>query len=243
VLPILRGAEPSDTSEETSNPREDEMSNRSIGLSDQLYSYFEQVAFREPEILKELRAETERLGGIFSMQIGPEQGAFMAMLVKLTGARRILEVGTFTGYSSLAMALAGDARIIAADVSEEWTNVARRYWKQADVDDRIELRLGPGKETIDQLLSAGEAGRFDMMFIDADKTSYDAYYEGGLKLLRHGGLIMIDNVLWDGKVADESVKDEDTAAIRALNTKIMADPRVDLVMTPICDGLTLARKR
>jgi predicted O-methyltransferase YrrM len=219
------------------------MSNRSIGLSDQLYSYYEKVAFREPDILKELRAETERLGGLFTMQIGPEQGAFMAMLVKLTNAARILEIGTFTGYSSLAMALAGEARIIAADVSEEWTNVARRYWKRAGVDGRIELRLGSGTQTINQLLAAGEAGRFDMMFIDADKTSYDAYYEGGLKLLRQGGLMLIDNVLWDGKVADESVNDADTAAIRALNAKIMADPRVDLVMTPICDGLTLARKR
>jgi predicted O-methyltransferase YrrM len=226
-----------------SQPREGNMSNRSIGLNDQLYSYYEQVAFREPEILKELRAETERLGGIFTMQIGPEQGAFMAMLVKLTGARRILEVGTFTGYSSLAMALASDAHIIAADVSEEWTNVARRYWKRAGVDGRIELRLGPGTHTIEQLLSEGQAGRFDIMFIDADKTSYDAYYEGGLKLLHQGGLIMIDNVLWDGKVADQSINDEDTAAIRALNAKIMADPRVDLVMTPICDGLTLARKK
>lgn len=219
------------------------MSNRSIGLSDPLYRYYETVAFREPVILKELRGETEKLRGIYSMQIGPEQGAFMAMLVKLTDPKRILEIGTFTGYSSLAMALAGDAQIIAADMSEEWTNVARRYWKRAGVDGRIELRLGPGAETIAALLSEGGAGSFDMMFIDADKTSYDTYYEGGLELLRQGGLMLIDNVLWDGKVADASANDPDSSALKALNTKIAADERVDFVMTPICDGLTMARKR
>jgi predicted O-methyltransferase YrrM len=222
---------------------EEAMSNKSIGLSDELYRYFETVAFREPAILKELRAETEKLGGVFSMQIGPEQGAFMAMLVKLTSPKRILEIGTFTGYSSLAMALAGDAHIIAADMSEEWTNVARRYWKRAGADGRIELRLGPGAQTISALLSEGRAGSFDMMFIDADKASYDLYYEGGLKLLRQGGLMLIDNVLWDGKVADASVNDPDTSALRALNAKIKADERVDFVMVPICDGLTMVRKR
>jgi caffeoyl-CoA O-methyltransferase len=177
------------------------------------------------------------------MQIGPEQGAFMAMLVKLMGAKRILEVGTFTGYSSLAMALTGDVKIIAADVSEEWTNVARKYWKKAGVDGRIELRLGPAAETLEQLLKTGEAQHFDLMFIDADKSSYDTYYEGGLKLLRTGGVMLIDNVLWSGSVADPSVKDEDTSALRALNAKIMADIRVELVMVPICDGLTMARKK
>jgi predicted O-methyltransferase YrrM len=223
--------------------KEEKMSNKSIGLSNELYTYFETVAFREPAILKELRAETAKLGGVFSMQIGPEQGAFMAMLVKLTNAKRILEIGTFTGYSSLAMALAGDAHIIAADMSEEWTNVARRYWKRAGVDGRIELRLEPGVETISALLSGGGAGSFDMMFIDADKSSYDSYYEGGLQLLRQGGLMLIDNVLWDGKVADASVSDTDTSALRALNVKIKADERVDFVMVPICDGLTMARKK
>lgn len=219
------------------------MSNRSIGLSDELYAYYETVAFREPGILSKLRAETEKLGGVFSMQIGPEQGAFMAMLVKLTNPKRILEIGTFTGYSSLSMALAGGTQIIAADMSEEWTTIARRYWKRAGVDGRIELRLGPGDDTIAALLSESAAGSFDMMFIDADKASYDAYYEGGLKLLRQGGLMLIDNVLWDGKVADASVNDPDTSALRALNAKIKADERVDFVMTPICDGLTMARKR
>jgi predicted O-methyltransferase YrrM len=219
------------------------MTGKTIGLEGRLYDYYAAHAYREPEILKELRAETARLGGLAQMQIGPEQGAFMAMLVKLMSAKRILEVGTFTGYSSLAMALTGEVKIIAADVSEEWTNVARKYWKKAGVDGRIELRLGPAAETLEQLLKAGEASRFDLVFIDADKISYDIYYEGGLKLLRAGGVMLIDNVLWSGSVADPSIKDEDTLALRALNTKIMADTRVDLVMVPICDGVTMVRKK
>ena len=219
------------------------MTGKTIGLEGRLYDYYAAHAYREPEILKQLRAETARLGGLSQMQIGPEQGAFMAMLVKLMGAKRILEVGTFTGYSSLAMALMGDVKIITADMSEEWTNVARKYWKKAGVDGRIELRLGPASETLEQLLKAGEASRFDLMFIDADKSSYDIYYEGGLKLLRPGGVMLIDNVLWSGSVADPSIKDEDTSALRALNAKIMADARVDLVMVPICDGVTMARRK
>jgi predicted O-methyltransferase YrrM len=219
------------------------MTGKTIGLEGRLYDYYAAHAYREPEILKELRAETARLGGLAQMQIGPEQGAFMAMLVKLMGAKRILEVGTFTGYSSLAMALTGEVKIIAADVSEEWTNVARKYWKKAGVADRIELRLGPAAETLEQLLKAGEASRFDLMFVDADKTSYDIYYEGGLKLLRLGGVMLIDNVLWSGSVADPLKNDEDTSALRALNAKIMADARVDLIMVPICDGVTMARKK
>ena len=219
------------------------MTGKTIGLEGRLYEYYAAHAYREPEVLKELRLETARLGSTAQMQIGPEQGAFMAMVVKLMDAKRILEVGTFTGYSSLAMALTGDVKIIAADVSEEWTNVARKYWKKAGVDGRIELRLGPAAETLGQLLKAGEASRFDLMFIDADKVSYDIYYEGGLKLLRAGGVMLIDNVLWSGSVADPSIKDEDTSALRALNTKITADARVDLVMVPICDGVTMARKK
>ena len=219
------------------------MTGKTIGLEGRLYEYYAAHAYREPEVLKELRLETARLGSTAQMQIGPEQGAFMAMVVKLMDAKRILEVGTFTGYSSLAMALTGDVKIIAADVSEEWTNVARKYWKKAGVDGRIELRLGPAAETLGQLLKAGEASRFDLMFIDADKISYDIYYEGGLKLLRAGGVMLIDNVLWSGSVADPSIKDEDTSALRALNTKITADARVDLVMVPICDGVTMARKK
>ena len=218
------------------------MTGKTIGLEGRLYDYYAAHAYREPEILKDLRLETAKLDNA-RWQIGPEQGAFMAMLVKLMGAKRIVEIGTFTGYSSLAMALAGDVKIIAADVSEEWTKVARKYWKKAGVDGRIDLRLGPGAETIQQLLKSGEAGRFDLMFIDADKTSYDIYYEGGLKLLRTGGVMLIDNVLWRGSVADPSVKDKSTVALRTLNTKIIADTRVDLVMVPICDGVTMARKK
>jgi predicted O-methyltransferase YrrM len=164
------------------------------------------------------------------------------MLVQLTAPRRILEVGTFTGYSALAMALAGNAHITAVDVSAEWTDVARRYWRKAGVDGRIALRLDGGHVAIADLLSQGAAATFDMVFLDADKSAYDAYYEGGLKLLRTGGLMMVDNVLWGGDVADPSKVDGDTSALRALNTKIAGDKRVSHCMIPIADGLTLARK-
>ncbi len=217
------------------------MSNKTIGLDGALYDYYCSVAFREADILKELRAETTKLGGPSAMQIGPEQGAFMAMLVKLMGARHILEIGTFTGYSALAMALAGDVQIIAADVSKEWTDVARRFWSKAGVASRVDLRLAPGTETITALLK-DKSGHFDLMFIDADKSSYDTYYEGGLKLLRSGGLMLIDNVLWDGKLVDPTVNDEDSSALRALNAKIVADSRVEICMVPICDGLSMVRK-
>ncbi len=218
------------------------MSNKTIGLDGALYDYYCSVAFREADILKELRAETTKLGGPSAMQIGPEQGAFMAMLVKLMGARHILEIGTFTGYSALAMALAGDVQIIAADVSKEWTDVARRFWSKAGVASRVDLRLAPGTETIAALLK-DKSGHFDLMFIDADKSSYDTYYEGGLKLLRSGGLMLIDNVLWDGKLVDPTVNDEDSSALRALNAKIVADTRVEICMVPICDGLSMVRKK
>ncbi len=217
------------------------MSNKTIGLDGALYDYYCSVAFREADILKELRAETTKLGGPSAMQIGPEQGAFMAMLVKLMGARHILEIGTFTGYSALAMALAGDVQITAADVSKEWTDVARRFWSKAGVESRVDLRLAPGTETIAALLK-DKSGHFDLMFIDADKSSYDTYYEGGLKLLRSGGLMLIDNVLWDGKLVDPTVNDEDSSALRALNAKIVADSRVEICMVPICDGLSMVRK-
>ena len=218
------------------------MTGKTIGLEGRLYDYYATHAYREPEILKQLRGETARLGGMAQMQIGPEQGAFMAMLVKLMGAKRILEIGTFTGYSALAMALAGAARISCADVSEEWTAVARRYWHEAGVGNRIDLSLDGGTVVIDRLLRGGEAGSFDLIFIDADKPGYDGYYEGGLKLLRAGGLILIDNVLWSGSVADPAKGDADTNAIRALNAKIATDARVEFIMVPICDGLTMARK-
>jgi caffeoyl-CoA O-methyltransferase len=179
------------------------------------------------------------------MQIAPEEGALLAMLVRVLPARRILEVGTFTGYSSTAMALAqpADGQVVCCDVSAEFTDVARRAWADAGVADRISLRLGPALETLDALLAAGEAGSFDLAFIDADKLSYDAYYERALELVRAGGLIAIDNVLWSGRVADPADREESTEVIRALNAKIAVDERVDVAMVPIADGLTLARVR
>ena len=220
------------------------MANATITLDETLYPYFQTVAYDEPPILAELRKATAPLGGDAIMQITPEQGAFMAMLVMITGARRIFEVGTFTGYSTLAMALAlpADGRITASDVSREWTEIGRTHWQRAGVADKIELRIGPGRETIEALLAAGETGRFDMMFVDADKPSYDAYYEGGLKLLRNGGLMLIDNVLWGGDVARPDKTDESTSALRALNAKIRADQRVSIAMVPIGDGVTMVRK-
>jgi predicted O-methyltransferase YrrM len=219
------------------------MSNRTLGLSDALYDYLLSVSLREPEILAELRGETMAMAER-SMQIAPEQGQFMALLVRLTGARRILEIGTFTGYSALAMALAlpPDGRIVACDVSEAWTAVARRYWRRAGVEARIELRLAPATETLDALIAEGAEASFDFAFIDADKGRYLDYYERSLTLLRSGGLIAIDNTLWGGSVADPAKTDADTAAIRAFNAALHDDPRVELSLVPIGDGLTLARK-
>lgn len=219
------------------------MSNRTITIDDRLYEYLLGVSLREPGVLVRLRAETMKLPRA-GMQISPEQGQFMALLVKLMGARLVLEIGTFTGYSALAMALAlpADGRLVACDVSEEWTATARRYWKEAGVDARIELRLAPALQTLRELLEAGSAGSFDLIFIDADKGNYLAYYEPGLDLLRPGGLIAVDNTLWDGRVADDAVDDDDTRAIRAFNAALHDDARVDLSLVPIGDGLTLARK-
>jgi predicted O-methyltransferase YrrM len=220
------------------------MSNRTLGLSDALYDYLLSVSLREPEILVELRRETMAMSER-SMQIAPEQGQFMALLVRLTGARRILEIGTFTGYSALAMALAlpPEGRIVACDVSEAWTAVARRYWRRAGVAERIELRLAPAVETLDALVAQSGGGSFDFAFIDADKGRYLDYYERSLTLLRPGGLIAVDNTLWGGGVADLAKTDADTAAIRAFNAALHDDPRVELSLVPIGDGLTLARKR
>jgi caffeoyl-CoA O-methyltransferase len=220
------------------------MSPRSIGLPAPLYDYLLSVTVREPPVLAKLRAETAKLT-MAMMQIGPDQGQFMRLLVQLIGARRTLEVGVFTGYSSLSVALGlpANGRIIACDVSEEWTAIARRYWKQAGVAKKIDLRLAPATQTLDGLIKAKGAGTFDFAFIDADKANYDAYYERCLKLVRKGGLIAIDNVLWDGAVIDPAKRDADTRAIRALNKKLHKDKRVDVSMVPIGDGLTLARKR
>ena len=220
------------------------MSNRTIQLSDELYAYAQRVGVREPELLRQLREETAKLPQS-RMQISPEQGALMAMLVGLMGARRCLEVGTFTGYSALSVALAlpADGRLVCCDLSREWTDVARRYWDSAGVADRVDLRIGPAIDTLDALLADGGADSFDFAFIDADKPSYDAYYERALRLVRRGGVIAIDNVLWSGAVIDPADETADTQAIRALNDKISSDERVDVVLVPIGDGLTLARRR
>ena len=220
------------------------MSNRSIGLEEGLHAYLLDVGVREPDVLRRLREETAALPNA-NMQIAPEEGAVLAMLVRLLDARKVLEVGTFTGYSSTAMAMAlpADGRMVCCDVSEEWTDIARRAWTVAGVVDQVELRLGPAIDTLDDLLAADEAGTFDLAFIDADKENYAAYYARALRLVRRGGLIAIDNVLWDGRVADASVNDDSTVAIRELNAQIADDERVDVVMLPVADGLTLARIR
>jgi len=219
------------------------MPKRSINLTDELYAYLVAATLRDHPVLAALREETAGMqwGG---MQIAPEQGQLMALLIKLIGARRVLEVGTFTGYSALVMALAlpEDGRIVACDVSEDYAAVARRYWQQAGVADKIDLRLAPALETLDALIEAGGAGSFDFVFVDADKESYDAYYERGLALLRDGGLMAIDNVLWDGAVIDLARTDSETLAIRALNEKVRDDERIFPAMLPIADGLTLVWK-
>lgn len=220
------------------------MSKQTIGLDDRLYNYLLSVSLREPEILRQLRQETNNHSQAI-MQISPEQGQFMALLVQLLGAKKTLEVGVFTGYSSLSVALVlpPDGKIIACDVSEEYTAIARRYWQKAGVADKIDLRLAPALETLDRLLADGQAETFDFAFIDADKVNYDRYYERSLQLVRPGGLIAIDHVLWGGKVADSQLQNSSTLAIRALNQKLHHDERVTLSLVPIADGLTLALKR
>ncbi len=220
------------------------MSSRTHFLTEDLYRYMRGVSLREPEILQRLRRETSR-NPMASMQISPEQGQLMYLLVKLMRAERALEVGVFTGYSSLcvAMALPAHGKLIACDKSKEWTDVARRYWQEAGVADIVDLRLGLAIETMDRLLAEGVEGTFDFIFIDADKENYDGYYERGLAFLRPGGLMAIDNVFWSGRVADPDTRDSGTRHIQALNQKIKGDDRVDLSMIPIGDGLTLVRKR
>jgi predicted O-methyltransferase YrrM len=219
------------------------MARRSLELDDRLYDYLVQFGTRESDLLKDLRTETAKLPGA-GMQIGPEQGAFMGLLVELIGARRALEIGTFTGYSSLCIAgaLPADGKLICCDVSEEYTRVARDYWRRAGLESKIELRLGPALATLDALVEA-DVEAFDFVFIDADKTNYGNYYDRAMQLVRPGGLIAIDNVLWGGDVADPKENDADTSAIRAVNEKVRNDERVTLALTPIGDGLTLARKR
>ncbi len=217
---------------------------KTIELDDRLYDYILSNSLREPEVLGRLRAETAA-HPMSGMQIAPDQGQFMQLLVQLTGAKRCIEVGTFTGYSSTAVALAlpEDGSIVACDVSEEYTAVARRYWAEAGVADKITLVLAPATETLPGLIADGQAGTYDLAFIDADKENYDSYYESCLELLRPGGLILIDNVLWSGAVADPARTDTDTSALRALNAKLKDDQRVTISMIPISDGVTLALKR
>lgn len=220
------------------------MSTSSFLIPEPLATYVSEHWVREPEVLARLRQETAEMsnGG---MQISPDLGQFLRLLIPLIGAKKTLEVGVFTGYSSIstALALPDDGRIIACDVSEEFTSVARRYWKEAGVDGKIELRIAPAVETLDALMADGQKGTFDFAFIDADKGNYANYYERALHLLRSNGVILIDNVLWSGKVADDDVTDEDTRAIRGLNDLIARDDRVDMTLLPIGDGVTMIRKR
>ncbi|HEY9799085.1 MAG TPA: class I SAM-dependent methyltransferase [Leptolyngbyaceae cyanobacterium] len=219
------------------------MTTRTLGLPANLYDYLLAISLREPEILTQLRQQTAQLP-VGRMQISPEQGQFMALLVQLIGAKKTLEVGVFTGYSSLivALALPAQGKVVACDISAEFTSIAQRYWQQAQVAHKIDLHLAPALETLDKLLAAGEAETFDFAFIDADKSNYDNYYERSLQLIRPGGLIAIDNVLWSGRVADPAVQDNRTKKIRAFNEKLFQDQRINLSLVPIGDGLTLARK-
>jgi caffeoyl-CoA O-methyltransferase len=221
------------------------MSNEFLPLNELLYAYILDNSLREPEVLGRLREETAATNPHAPMAISPVQGQFIMLLLKLMGAVKTLEVGVFTGYSSLcaALSLPPEGRIVACDVSEEWTAVARRYWAEAGVAGKIDLRLAPAVETLDRLLAGGQAGTFDFAFIDADKANYDQYYERTLRLLRRGGLVLFDNMLWYGRVADASVDDADTAALRALNAKLQHDDRVFNSLIPLGDGMHLAVKQ
>lgn len=227
------------------------MSNRTIELDDDLHAYLLAHSLREADVLEELRGRTAELP-MHNMQIAPEQGQFMGLLAQLASASRpvelgeprFIEVGTFTGYSALALMLAvPDATLVACDVSDDWTRIARQYWRKAGVHERIELHLRPASETIEALIHDGCEGTLDFAFIDADKVNYHSYYEGCLKLLRPGGIVTLDNVLWGGSVADPDDQDEDTVALREINEHLHQDERVDVSMVPIGDGLTIARKR
>ena len=219
------------------------MSTATIILDEKLREYLLNVSVKESEILRKLREETAQME-YSAMQISPEQGAFMAFLVELIQAKRTLEIGVFTGYSALvvAMALSEDGIVTACDVSEEWANVGMKYWKKAQVEDKIDLRIAPALKTLDQLLSEGKQGTYDFAFIDADKVEYQGYFDKSIELLRVGGIIAVDNVLWGGSVIDDSVQNLSTIAIREFNRKLKTDSRVSISMLPIGDGLTLARK-
>jgi predicted O-methyltransferase YrrM len=220
------------------------MSTKTFTLSDSLHEYLLRVSVREPEILRRLRQETAALPDA-TMQISPEQGRLMSLLIKATGARHALEIGVFTGYSSIcvAQALPRDGSLIACDRNEKWVGIARRYWKEAGVDNKIELRLGPALETLEALIAEGKQEGFDFIFIDADKENYAHYYERSLVLIRKGGLIAVDNVLWSGRVANPDENDKSTVAIREFNEMLYRDARIELSVIPIGDGLTLALKK
>jgi predicted O-methyltransferase YrrM len=220
------------------------MTKQTTGLEETLADYIQSISLREPDILRKLREETAKLS-MAQMQISPEQGQFMALLVQLMGAKKTLEIGVFTGYSALAVALAlpVDGKVIACDISEEYTAIAKDFWARAGVSEKINLRIAPALETLDKLITEGEAGSFDLAFIDADKRNYENYYERALTLLRPGGLILIDNVLWSGKVTDSTITDKQTQAIREFNQKLHQDSRISLSLIAIADGLTLALKR
>lgn len=219
------------------------MANKTLSLSNALRAYLVEHSVREPDILQRLRAETAK-DSMSMMQISPEQGQFMQLLVRLMGAKNCLEVGVFTGYSSLAVALVlpANGRIVACDVSQIWTAIARKYWAEAGVADKIDLRIAPALSTLDALIESGRAGSFDFAFIDADKTNYLSYYERALTLVRSGGLIAVDNTLWGGQVIDKKSKSADTQAIRQFNDRLRTDLRVHLSLLPIGDGVTLALK-
>ncbi len=220
------------------------MSNISLNLTPQVYDYLLKNSLREPKVLQELRQQTSKMS-MAQMQISPEQGQLMGLLLELIGAKNTLDIGVFTGYSALAAALAlpANGQVVGCDINGEWTKIAKKYWEMAGMTHKIDLRLAPASQTLQALLDEGKANTFDFAFIDADKLNYPDYYEKSLLLLRQGGLIAIDNTLWDGKVADSSVTDENTQVIRKLNQALHHDDRVTLSLIPIGDGLTLLRKR
>jgi predicted O-methyltransferase YrrM len=220
------------------------VANTTLGLPTDLHDYLRRVAVREPAVLRRLRAETASMPEA-NMQIAPEQGALMALLAELTGARRCLELGTFTGYSALAVALVlpPGGRVVCCDMSREWTDVGRRFWAEAGVDDRIEVRIGPALDSLDAMINEGASDSVDFAFVDAAKEEYPAYYERLMRLVRRGGLMLFDNVFWGGDVVNPEVDDSDVRGIRELNERLAADERVTVAMVPLADGLTLVRRR
>ncbi|WP_009633407.1 class I SAM-dependent methyltransferase [Synechocystis sp. PCC 7509] len=220
------------------------MANQTLGLGAQLYNYLLSVSLREADILAQLRQATAISQPMAQMQIAPEQGQFMGLLIQLIGAKKTLDIGVFTGYSALVVALAlpQGGKVVACEMNQEYAQFARHWWQKAGVIDKIDLHIAPAQDTLALLVARGEANTFDFAFIDADKSSYDTYYEQALQLVRPGGLIVVDNVLWSGRVADTSIQDHRTIKIRDFNQKLHQDGRINLSLVPISDGLTLARK-